>query len=258
MTLGPYPSFLVFAVHSKSWEARAGVYTPAALITKFRTPNQKEFTDFLWYQNSTFAAQYHLPSYRKYERNPYIHSYASFAVHLTIRILPNWFSQTFMILGDLQLGNNGPEMVLFTWRKNPLEKCFFFSECEMMTKDSLRLKRVFLLLNNQTSFPICDFHVVSALPWFVCNSCPSYYLISTAAELKSNFILHLATLLWDPPDYLQTYVTLLTCLKNGQKTKNKIRFLPYFPSCRLLHPCHSIKISFGSDKNYIFCVISAL
>ena len=34
----------------------------------------------------------------------------------------------------------------------------------MMTKDSLRLKRVFLLLNNQTSFPICDFHVVS-LPY---------------------------------------------------------------------------------------------
>ena len=127
----------------------------------------------------------------------------------------------------------------------------------MMTKDSLRLKRVFLLLNNQTSFPICDFHVVSALPWFVCNSCPSYYLISTAAELKSNFILHLATLLWDPPDYLQTYVTLVTCLKNGQKTKNNIRFLPYFPSCRLLHPCHSIKISFGRlIKTIIFCLIS--
>ena len=42
-----YPSFGFFAVHSKSWEAGAGVYSSVALITKFRTPNQKEFTDFL-------------------------------------------------------------------------------------------------------------------------------------------------------------------------------------------------------------------
>ena len=142
-------------------------------------------------------------------------------------------------------------MVLFTWRKNPLEKYFFFSECEMMTKDSLRLKkRLFTTSKQVFQFVIfmldCDLYATVAHP-------------TTSFQLKSNFILHLATLLWDPPDYLQTYVTLVTCLKNGQKTKNNIPQIPsYFPSCRLLHPCHSIKISFGSDKNYIFCVISAL
>ena len=154
-----------------------------------------------------------------------------------------------MILGDLQFRNNGPEMVLFTWRKNPLEKCFFFSECEMMTKDSLRLKKRLFTTSKQV-FQFVIFMLDSDLYATVAHP-------TTSFQLKSNFILHLATLLWDPPDYLQTYVTLVTCLKNGQKTKNNIRFLPYFPSCRLLHPCHSIKISFGRlIKTIIFCLIS--
>ena len=150
-------------------------------------------------------------------------------------------------------------MVLFTWKgeKNPLEKCFFFSGWWQRIRWGLKesfyywtTKQVFQFVIFMLSLPYLDLYATVAHPT---------YLISTAAELKSNFILHLATLLWDPPDYLQTYVTLLTCLKNGQKTKNNIPKIPsYFPSCRLLHPCHSIKISFGSDKNYIFCVISAL
>lgn len=73
-----------------------------------------------------------------------------------------------MILGDLL---RNPDQLVITdqrWycslgkEKKPFRKMFLF--LWMMTKDSLRLKRVFLLLNNQTSFPICDFHVVSALP----------------------------------------------------------------------------------------------
>ena len=99
-----------------------------------------------------------------------------------------------------------------------------------MTKDSLRLKKRLFTTSKQV-FQFVIFMLDSDLYATVAHP--------TTAHCCSNFILHLATLLWDPPDYLQTYVTLVTCLKNGHKRPKSIYILKI--------PC----ASFPLDQNLI-------
>ena len=143
-----------------------------ALITKFRTPNQKEFVisfDLLYFYH---IIQIVIAFFLAMRRTDLLHSYASFAVHLTISI-PNWFSHIYDFRrGPTSLGNPRKREMYCSLEKNPLEKCFFWWQ-------RVRWGLKVLLFNTyqkQVS-NLWFFHFAAALvvAWFVCNSCPSYY-----------------------------------------------------------------------------------
>lgn len=128
-----------------------------ALITKFRTPNQKEFVisfDLLYFYH---IIQIVTAFFLVMRRTDLLHSYASFAVHLTISI-PNWFSHIYDFRRGPTSGIPGKERCIVHLKK-PFRKMFL-----LMTKGSLRLKSLTIQYLPKTSFQFVIFP-------FCCCSC---------------------------------------------------------------------------------------